>query len=390
MRQLVYFCPESIASIAKNSIEQAKAIAEHGVQVDFLCPHDWPGERPESVRMHSILDPGPKPGTHIRVVSRALGARKILRNNAALCRFIEEALVNAAHKPRVKFGSFFEYLAPCWVPKLDRYRREGVVFGATALDPIRDHVVGPSWLHRASVEQAYALFREIFVHQAVDLGLSRAPASLRVTEVPHGPYDYPAWPEARDVTRRDLGIPEDAKVFLSFGHLRENKNLSLVLEAMKQMPEDVYLLVAGPEAAPGRMSSGEYRALAKSFGVNEKVKWAIRYIGDEEVNKYFGAADYSIMTYSRTFRSTSGSLHIAAPLNMPVLVSCGEAPLGSLVTDYNLGIRVEPDSVVEIVRGMKMLLREPYAGGWSRFMAHFTYAENARIVVEKMFEAREG
>lgn len=388
MRQLIYFCPESIASIAKNSIEQAKAIAEHGVQVDFLCPHDWPGERPEAVRMHTVLDPGPKPGTHVRPVSRALGVRKILRNNAVLCRFIDNAQNSTPAKPRVKFGSFFEYLAPLWVPRLDHYRREGVVFGATALDPIRDHVVGPNWFHQASVEQAYALFREIFVHQAVDLGLSRAPSLQRVTEVPHGPYDYPVWPNARSTTRRELGIPESAKVFLTFGHLRENKNLPLVLEAMKQMPQDVYLLVAGPEAAPGRMSSGEYQALARDLGVGHKVKWAIRYISDEEVNKYFGAADFSVMTYSRTFRSTSGSLHIAAPLKMPVLVSCGEAPLGSLVTDYNLGIRVEPDSVSEIVRGMKLLLASPFSGGWDRFMAYFTYEENARIVIEKLFEER--
>jgi glycosyltransferase involved in cell wall biosynthesis len=388
MRKLIYFCPESIASIAKNSIEQAKAIAAQGVNVDFLCPHDWPGEYPDSVRMHAVLNPGPKPGIHTRPISRLLGVRKIMGNNALLSDFINKADTRGGQKPRVMFGSFFEYLAPFWVPKLDRFRRTGVVFGATALDPIRDHIVGPTWWHRASVEQAYALFREVFVHQAVDLALSRPLPEQRVTEVPHGPYDYPAWPDARSATRKELGLTEDAKVFLSFGHLRENKNLALVLEALREMPDNVFLLVVGPEAAPGRMSSGEYKELARSLGVEHKVRWAIRYVSDEEVNKYFGAADFSVMTYSRTFRSTSGALHIAAPLRMPVLVSCGDAPLGSLVTDYNLGLRVEPDSVSEIVRGMRLLLASPFSGGWDRFMAYFTYEENARIVIEKLFEDR--
>lgn len=388
MRNLIYFCPESIASIAKNSIEQAKAMAAQAINVDFLCPRDWPGEYPAGVHMHPVLNPGPKPGSHTRPVSRLLGVRKIVDNNAVLSDFIRKSDTNSALKPRVMFGAFFEYLAPLWVPKLDRFRRAGAVFGATALDPIRDHVVGPLWWHRASVEQAYALFREVFVHQAVDLELSRPWLKQRVTEVPHGPYDYPPWPDARESTRKELGLADDAKVFLSFGHLRENKNLALVLQAMKEMPDNVFLLVVGPEAAPGRMSSGEYQALARDLGVGHKVKWAIRYISDEEVNKYFGAADFSVMTYSRTFRSTSGSLHIAAPLKMPVLVSCGEAPLGSLVTDYNLGIRVEPDSVSEIVRGMKLLLASPFSGGWDRFMAYFTYEENARIVIEKLFEER--
>jgi glycosyltransferase involved in cell wall biosynthesis len=208
---------------------------------------------------------------------------------------------------------------------------------------------------------------------------------LRTTVIPHGPYFYPDWPEARRKTREEFGIPMNAPVLLSFGHLRNNKNLMLVMEALRDFPE-VHLLVVGSEAAPGQTTAEQYRAHAAELGVGGQMHWAIRYVGDDEVRRFFDAADYAIMTYSRTFRSTSGILHITAPLRMPVLVSCGDAPLGKMVEDFRLGYRVAPDSVEEIKAGIKRLLAGGFVGDWDAFNGQFTYEENARIVRERMFE----
>ena len=115
----------------------------------------------------------------------------------------------------------------------------------------------------------------------------------------------------------------------------------------------------------------------------------MRYIAEDEVDSFFEAADFVTMAYSRSFRSTSGILHVAAPKRIPVLVSCGDAPLGDMVEAYNLGLRIQPDSVEEIVRGMKYFLNAPHQCDWDRFIRDFSYEENARIVVEKLFEQRE-
>jgi 5'(3')-deoxyribonucleotidase len=45
--------------------------------------------------------------------------------------------------------------------------------------------------------------------------------------------------------------------------------------------------------------------------------------------------------------------------------------------------------VEEIVRGMKYFLNAPHQCDWDRFIRDFSYEENARIVVEKLFEQRE-
>ncbi|MCF3648445.1 glycosyltransferase [Synoicihabitans lomoniglobus] len=380
--RLIYYCEFSIGGIARNSIEQATAIARRQVEVLFLCPNDWnPEIKTENLRVVSCLNPGPKHGQYPKIVSRIFNVQKILCNAIILSYYIWKNKANT-----VMFGCFSEYLAPVWVPMIKLFTKRDVVFGAMALDPVRDYVVGPLWWHRWSIATAYSLFGEIFLHKEIELDTVRPVSGQRVTVIPHGPYEYPPWPDALASTRKEWGIPNDAKVFISFGHLRTNKNLILIFEAMKELPENVFLLVVGSEAAPGQMTSSGYRNAARKAGVAERVRFIIRYVGDEEVNRFFGAADYAIMAYSKSFRSTSGILHIAAPLRLPVLVSCGDAPLGSMVENYHLGIRITPDSVDEIASGMYKLVSENFQGDWDRFEADFSYDENARIVIARMFD----
>ena len=384
-RYLVYLCDQSVGGIAKNSFEQAKALTAAGIKVDFICPRDWKlGDLPAPSRVIGRLYPGPKHGQWAKVISRALSSVKMLQNFLFLDAYIKKT--GARH---VMIGCYAEYLAPLWAPRMKRHARNGVVFGGMALDPVRDYVVGPLWWHLRSVAEAYSFYREMFLHKQMALDTVRHFPGQRVSVVPHGPYYYPAAARDRAAVRKDLGIPESAKVFLSFGHLRDSKNLHLTIEALAQMPEDTYLLVAGSEAAPGQRTSAEYRAIARRSGVQDRIRWAVRYIAEDEVNSFFDAADFVTMAYSSSFRSTSGILHVATPKRIPVLVSCGDAPLGDMVEDYNLGLRVQPDSVGEIVRGMKYLLKAPHHGEWDRFINDFSYEENARIVAEKLFEQRE-
>jgi glycosyltransferase involved in cell wall biosynthesis len=384
-RYLVYLCDQSVGGIAKNSFEQAKALTAAGIKVDFICPRDWKlGDLPAPSRVICRIYPGPKHGQWAKVISRALSSVKMLQNLLFLDAYIKKT--GARH---VMIGCYAEYLAPFWVPRMKRHARNGVVFGGMALDPVRDYVVGPLWWHLRSVAEAYSFYREMFLHKQMPLDTVRHFPGQRVSVVPHGPYYYPAAARDRAAVRKDLGIPESAKVFLSFGHLRDSKNLHLAIEALAQMPEDTYLLVAGSEAAPGQRTSAEYRAIARRFGVQDRIRWAVRYIAEDEVNSFFDAADFVTMAYSSSFRSTSGILHVATPKRIPVLVSCGDAPLGDMVEDYNLGLRVQPDSVGEIVRGMKYLLEAPHHGEWDRFVNDFSYEENAHIVAEKLFEQRE-
>lgn len=382
--KLLYFCDQSVGGIAKNSYEQAKALVAAGTQVTFLCPSDWVlGELPSTSKVIARLSPGPKHGSRFKIWSRIRSSGKIFQNIYAL-----DAEIRRSGETHVMFSCYFEYMSPFWAFLMRRHARHGVTFGAMVLDPVRDYQVGPLWWHLASVAGAYSFFRELFVHKDIAIDTVRPVPGQRVTVVPHGPYFYPNGAKDRQVMRADLGIAQDATVFLSFGHLRDNKNLDLLLKAMIRMPKDVVLLVAGSEAAPGHRRSFEYQTIAQLLNVDQRIRWVVRYIEEDEVQSLFAAADFATLTYSRSFRSTSGILHLAAPLRMPLLVSCGDAPLGSMTEDYRLGVRIEPDSVDAIVSGMNRLLSGPHRGDWDRFMKDFSYEANARIVQERLFQVR--
>lgn len=382
--KLLYFCEQSVGGIAKNSYEQAKAIAAAGTHVEMLCPSDWVlGDLPSPSRVIPTLYPGPKHGSGLKSWSRFRFAAKILQNIKEL-----NAEITRSGATHVMFGSYFEYLSPLWAFLMRRHARRGVTFGAMVLDPVRDYQVGPLWWHLSSVAQAYSFYRELFVHKQITLDTVRAVPGQRVTVVPHGPYLYAPSAKDREALRADLDISRDATVFLAFGHLRDNKNLDLVMEAMTRLPENVVLIVAGSEAAPGQRTYAEYRKRAQSLGVDHRIRWLVRYISEDEVHSIFTASDFAVMAYSRGFRSTSGILHVAAPLRIPLLVSCGDAPLGSMTEDYNLGLRIEPDSLDAIVNGMNRLMSVPHRGDWDKFMKDFSYDENARMVSERLFEVR--
>jgi glycosyltransferase involved in cell wall biosynthesis len=384
MPKLLYFCPSSIGGVARNAIEQAMALADVGIEVTFLAPTDfsfWSSDL-RGVNLDRCLVPGPRSGLYSRLGSRARIVASILANQ----RRLRQEILKSGFR-HVMFDSYSEYLAPIWSNELVKLRNQGVRFGANILDPVRDHVVGPKWWHRYSVAKGYSFLDEAFVHQQITLDTVNPTPNLTTSVVPHGQYDYPPPKHSKEEMRQLLGIPQDVFVFLSFGHIRDNKNLALVIEALKSVPE-VHLLVAGTEASPGQAASSWYQALAAQSGVAERVHWKIGYIADEDVSEIFGAADCLNMTYSASFRSASGILFVAVPLEMPVLVSAGDSPLCSLVDEYSLGLRIKPDSSEAIAAGMNWILFNPAKGRWSDLARDHSYKRAAEIIIDRLFGSR--
>ena len=380
-KELLYYCPVSVGGIARNAHEQCKAFCDQGIDVTMLCPENWtyPTSNQGYKQLKILLSP-PDVNQRGTWKSRLMTAIGILQNARTLA-----ITINAQQYSRVLFASYSEYLAPLWSWLLKQCQRQGVVFGVMVLDPVRDYVVGPLWWHRWSIAEGYSFVREAFVHKEICLDTVKPMPCLRTTVVPHGPYLFPTPTKNRTNVRSGLQIPENAPLCLSFGHLRDNKNLDLLLQALVDYP-DVYLLVAGTEASPNQKTSQVYQSIAKFHGVSERVRWLINYIADEDVANLFNAADYAVMCYSDSFRSTSGILYIAAPLKIPILVSCGDAPLGSLVEQYQIGHRISPYSVKAISDGIGFLISNNFEGGrWEDFLSEQSYQENTRIILEKLW-----
>jgi glycosyltransferase involved in cell wall biosynthesis len=315
-----------------------------------------------------------------RSIRRLANGWTLIRHMAVLAEYIQ------THRfSRVMLATYVEYLAPIWARWLRQLADKGVVFGAIVHDPVRNYIVGPDWWHRRSIASGYSFLREAFVHEDIDLDTAKPMPGLRTTVIPHGPFRYPPPVLPRETIRANLAIPHDAIVLLSFGQIRDVKNLDRVIRAMARFP-GVYLIVAGIEALGKNRPADFYRDLALGLGVGNRCRWLVRFIEEAEVGNLFAASDLIVLTYSRQFRSASGVLNTAISYRKPCLASAGQGNLRSAVSRYDLGIWIEPDSDEEVLEGLKRWRIAPPAPLWELYEEENTWRKAADLILFRLRE----
>lgn len=384
--RLLYYMPYVDGGMADYTFSQAAALAEAGVEVTLLCADSRTGpwwQLPENARPYQLLPRlrGVRARPSLpRLLRRVLYAADIIRDGWTLA-----AETRRGGFTRVLFGAFYEYFAPVWAPSLRRLAAGGkVVFGSVVHDPARDHVVGPRWWHRYSTACGYSFLRDAFVHAPITLDTVRPMPRLRTTVIPCGPFPFPAPKRTREEMRALLDLPVDAPVLLSFGYVRDGKNVDLILRALKDSPE-FYFVVAGKEQSGGQRPVAHYQQLAEELGVASRCRWVNRFIGEDEISTFFTAADLLMLTYSVRFRSASAVLGAAAAFRLPCLASGGDGALRRAVQGYDLGLWTEPDSEDAIRAG----LRRWHAGDWpiarwDEYAADYSWQRNAEIVIKTL------
>jgi len=140
--------------------------------------------------------------------------------------------------------------------------------------------------------------------------LRRKPAIV----VPHGHYReaYPTAP-SRAASRKELGLADDRFTFLFFGNIRRYKNVPLLIQAFRQVPgQNVQLVVAGLPMMG--MEADDLCALAAG---DDRIHLHLKFIPDEKVPLYLGAADKVVLPFDSILNS--GSVLLALSLNRAVL-----------------------------------------------------------------------
>lgn len=152
-------------------------------------------------------------------------------------------------------------------------------------------------------------------------------AGKKVKVVAHAAYveAYPSGRSRRDV-RAELGIPEEAFVFLAFGHVRRYKRLDVVLNAFRAAPQlDATLVVAGLPVDPDVAATVRDAAVT-----NKRIVPRLEFVPDDRVAELFKACDACVMT--RVDEGTSGALILSLSLGLPAVVPAA-APWEELVGD---------------------------------------------------------
>jgi glycosyltransferase involved in cell wall biosynthesis len=143
--------------------------------------------------------------------------------------------------------------------------------------------------------------------------------------VPHPSY-HGAYPDyiGRADARMQLGISPGETVFLLFGAIKPYKGLIECAEAIDVLAQErpVRLIVAGqPDKA------AETARFLESASTNPAIITHADFIGEQDVQVFFRAADISVLPYRRTLNS--GSLALALSFGLPVVMpqDSGSLPL---------------------------------------------------------------
>lgn len=374
---LIYFAPVGEGGLAKYAVFQASALADVGVEVVVLGSSHI--ERELRIQAPSIefvaLDEVPANGGKF---ARAVAWIRSLRSQASQLR----KLVQDCGSNQVLMTCFAEYFSPFWIGPLKGLRKKGVRVGTVVHDPVRDFRIGPNWWHQLCISSTYSLIDVAFVHSDVVLETGWPKRAVKTCQIPHGPYEVPVIKreDTQTAARDALRIPKNAKLLLSFGHIRDGKNLDLLISAIKEVPE-LHLLVVGREQSSSQRSVPFYQNLARQHEVDNRCHWVNEFVSDETVSKYFLAADYLALVYSADFRSASGVLSLASQFELPILGSSGHGPLRDSILQYHLGVFVAPDSSKALISGLNQLLNGTADARWQCYKTDHSWRANAKAIV---------
>ena len=187
---------------------------------------------------------------------------------------------------------------------------------------------------------------------AVEKDLSQFWPGARFKNVPHPVYNIFGESLPKEVARKQLNI-EKKNILLFFGYVRKYKGLNVLLDAMPQILEkiDLTLMVVGEFYDDEQ----KYRSQIAKLGLKKNVIIKSDYVPNEEVGKYFSAADVVILPYLSA--TQSGIAQIAYNFDKPVIAT-DVGGLSEVVLHEKTGFVVSPNNPATLAEGVVRFYQE--------------------------------
>ncbi|MDE5610746.1 MAG: glycosyltransferase [Odoribacter sp.] len=190
---------------------------------------------------------------------------------------------------------------------------------------------------------------------------------------PHPVYDHYGEIIPRGEALEALHLDPAYRYLLFFGFIRDYKGLDWLLQAMADVrlkDRQIRLIVAGEFYA----DSEPYLKLIREQGLEDKVVLHTDYIPNEQINRYFCAADMIVQPYKTA--TQSGVTQVGYHFNKAMLVT-DVGGLGEIIADRRSGYVVKPevsaiaDAIVDFYDGERqadfeketMKLKEQFSWG---------------------------
>jgi beta-1,4-mannosyltransferase len=214
----------------------------------------------------------------------------------------------------------------------------------------------------------------LIAHDRGTLELARAklgrPAE-RIELVRHGSYVgvYPSG-RPREVVRAELGIPTEAFVFLSFGHIRAYKGLELLLEAFRETSVPGAALVVAGLIMDDRAAA----VVQEAARIDGRIKPLLEFVPDERVAELFEACNAAVL--ARGDGGTSGALILSLSLGVPV-VAARTSVYEEMLDGEAGGWLFEPGDRASFRAALEAAAGDP-AVAWAKGSVARRYAESLR------------
>jgi glycosyltransferase involved in cell wall biosynthesis len=184
------------------------------------------------------------------------------------------------------------------------------------------------------------------------------------------------------ITARDkLGVPQDARIILSFGLIKRYKGVEYLLQAFETISSrcgNAMLLIAGTIAKRDPKAHRYYSELLARYAQRDDVSFNDEYVPLNRVADYFAASDLVVLPYVKA--SQSAVLLAAYAAGRPVVVT-DTGGLGEVVEDGGSGFVVPPcdvgalaEAAVRLLNDREMCLR---FGSRARELGHTLYSWTA-------------
>ena len=244
----------------------------------------------------------------------------------------------------VVFSYWNSYFAPSHIPVARMLHRHGVMTVTVVHNAIPHE---PKFFDKPLARRFFK-YNDLLVSMSdvVTRDIRSLCPDARILQRQHPVYDHFGKKMDKKAAQEALGLDPKLRTLLFFGLIRDYKGLDLLIDAMPQLGSDYQLVIAGECYG----SFEKYEAHIAASGCADRIHVFNRYIDDEEVPRFFSAADLCVLPYRSA--TQSGITAIALHFDVPMVAT----PVGGLAESIGqpgLGVmagEASADAIAEAIR----------------------------------------
>ncbi|MES2590059.1 MAG: glycosyltransferase [Bacteroidota bacterium] len=195
----------------------------------------------------------------------------------------------------------------------------------------------------------------------------------------HPVYDHFGEKLNQEEAQNLLKVDPFKKTLLFFGIIRDYKGLDLLIEALSFLDDSYQLIIAGEVYG----SFEKYTKLIEKLKVSHKISLHNQYISDNEVSRYFSAADVCVLPYKSATQSgiTSISNHFLLPI-----IATDVGGLKETIYHQKTGLIVDEISALALSESINLYFEKNHKKEFSENILEFNLENSWEKFSAKMLD----